>query len=264
MSRVIAITHLPSSAMNGALRTFIDVEAIDLALAAEQHATYRQTLARAGADIVVLDVNAAHADAVFVEDTAVVLDEVVVMTSMGAAARRDEVAGIEAELRARRLADRIERIEPPATLEGGDVLRVGRTLFVGATARTNDAGIEALARIAGPHGYAVHRVPVQGCLHLKTGCTALPDGTFLVNPRWVSPSALPSGASILAVAEDEPSAANVVLVGDRIVMSAAYPRTIDLIRARGFLVDAVALTELEKAEGSATCLSLLVPSPRVA
>lgn len=256
---IVAITHVPSPRMNDALRTFIDVHAIDLDLAALQHDDYRRTLERAGAQVVLLDANVDHADAVFVEDTAVVLDEVAILTSMGAPSRRDEVRGVEAELR--RYRSEIARIEAPATLEGGDVLRVGRTLFVGATARTNRAGFEALARIAGRFGYDVRSVAVDGCLHLKTACTALPDGTILVSPRWLDERDL-AGAPILHVAAGEPDAANVVLVGERVLMAAAHPRTVDLVRGRGFEVDVVDLSEFAKAEGCATCLSILVPRAR--
>lgn len=257
----IAITHLPSPKMNEAVRTFIDVEAIDFELALRQHEGYRAALERAGASVVAFDVNREHADAVFIEDTAVVLEEVTILTSMGTASRRDEVAGIERELRRRGISTRFERLEAPATLEGGDVLRVGRTLYVGVTGRTNDAGFEGFARIVRAHGYEAHRIAVSGCLHLKTACTALPDGTMLVNPKWLDARELArvSGSPILEVAEEEPSAANVVLIGHRVIMASAHARTIALVRARGFEVDAVDLSEFAKAEGAATCLSLLVP-----
>jgi dimethylargininase len=256
-SRIVAITHAPSPRMNDALRTFIDVHAIDLDLAALQHEEYRRVLERAGAEVVLLHTNLDYADAVFVEDTAVVLDEVAILTSMGAPPRREEPRGIAPELQ--RYREEIARIEAPATLEGGDVLRVGRTLFVGATARSNAQGIEALARVAKPFGYDVRVVPVSGCLHLKTACTALPDGTMLVNPRWVDARDLGDGVAVVHVPESEPDAANVLLVGERVVMGAAYPRTIELVRGRGFEVDAIDLSEFAKAEGCATCLSILVP-----
>jgi dimethylargininase len=246
--------------MNDAVRTFIHVEAIDVAVALRQHEAYRRALERAGATVLALDVNLAHADAAFIEDTAVVLEEVTVLGSMGALSRREEVAGIETELRRHGLAQRFERLAVPATLEGGDVLRVGRTLFVGATSRTNEAGFDAFASIVRAHGYDVRRVAVRGCLHLKTACTALPDGTMLVNPRWLDPRDL-ADRPLLAVADDEPGAANVVLIGDRVIMAAAHPRTIALVRGRGFDVEAVDLSEFGKAEGSATCLSLLSAAP---
>ena len=259
-SAIVAITHLPSPRMNDALRTFIDVHAIDLGLAARQHEDYRRMLARAGARVVVLDENLEHPDSVFVEDVAIVLDEVAVLTSMGAPSRRGEPRAIEPELRRHRAE--IVRIEAPATIEGGDVLRVGRTIFVGATARTNAAGIEALEAVTRRFGYALRPVRVDGCLHLKTACTALPDGTLLVNPRWVDLRDL-AGFPVVHVADGEPDAANVALVGERVLAGSGHPRTLDVVRGRGFVVDEVDLSEFAKAEGCATCLSILVPSPKV-
>lgn len=256
---IVAITHLPSPRMGDALRTFIDVETIDLALANDQHVAYRDALARAGAEVIVLDSNLAHPDAVFVEDTAIVLDEVAVLTAMGAPSRHAEPQGIEPELRRHR--GEIVRIEAPGTIEGGDVLRVRRTIFVGMSARTNPAGIDALEAVTRRFGYALRRVAVEGCLHFKTACTALPDGTMLLNPRWVKAADL-EGFPVLHVAEGESDAANVALVNGRVIAAAAHPRTLDLVRARGFEVDAVDLSEFAKAEGCATCLSILVPVAR--
>jgi dimethylargininase len=251
----LAITHLPSPRMAEAVRTFIDVRPIDVALATRQHEAYRAMLGRAGARVVVLDVNREHPDAVFVEDTAIVLDEAAIVTSMGAASRAAEPRGIEPELRKHRAE--IVHVTPPATLEGGDVLRVGKTLLVGATTRTNAAGIEALRTAAGRFGYDVRAVRVDGCLHLKTACTALPDRTLLVSPRWVDARDL-DGFTLVHVPEEEPDGANVALVSDRVLMAKAHPRTIALVERRGFETDAVDLSELAKAEGCVTCLSILV------
>src|SRR5262249_23264199 len=149
-------------------RTHVAPVPIDHARAARQHAAYCDLLRACGADVRVLDVNRDLPDCVFVEDTAVVLDEVAVLASMGAAAGRAEVAGIESELRKYRP---LRRVELPATLEGGDVLRVDRTLFVGQSSRTNAAGVQALEAIVCGYGYRVLPVPVRQCLHLKTACT---------------------------------------------------------------------------------------------
>ena len=253
--RLVAITHLPSPRMREALRTFIDVEPIDLALAARQHEAYRAALVHAGAHVVVLDTNLAHPDAVFVEDTAVVVDEIAVLTSMGAPSRLGEPAGVEAELRRHRAE--VVSLAETATLEGGDVLRIGRTLLVGRSARTSAAGIAALGKLLARFGYEVRGVRVDGCLHLKTACTALPDGRLLANLRWVERADL-AGFALLEVAESEPDAANVALVGERIVTGAAHPRTLESLAHAGFVVTAVDLSEFAKAEGCATCLSILL------
>ena len=241
--------------MNDAVRTFIDVETIDFALAQRQHEAYRAMLARAGATVVVLEVNLDHADAVFIEDTAIVVDELAILTSMGAPSRAVEPRGIEPELSRHR--SELVRGEAPATIEGGDVLQVGRTLFVGQTARTNAAGIAALADATRRFGYDVRAVRIHDCLHLKTACTALPDGRLLLNPRWIDERDL-EGFAIVHVPESEPDGPNVALVGDRVLMGAAHPRTIALVQRLGFEVDSVDLSEFAKAEGCVTCLSLLV------
>ena len=234
-------------------RTHVERTAIDYAQACAQHVAYGQMLRDCGAEVRVLDVNRDHPDSVFIEDTAVVLDEVAIIASMGAEARRAETASLEGELQKYRA---VERIALPATLEGGDVLRVGRTLFVGVSSRTNRAGVNALAAIARRHGYKIIPVTVRECLHLKTACTALPDGTLLVNPAWLEATSL-SAFECVAVPEAEPWAANVALVGTTVCLAAEHPRTAEMIHRRGFQVRTAALSEFAKAEGGATCLSLL-------
>ena len=249
----LALTHLPSPRMNECLRTHAAFAQIDVERAHAQHFEYRRALERAGADVEVLEANDAHPDAVFVEDTAIVLDEVAIIASMSEASRRDEPAAIERELRRHRS---VARVALPATLEGGDVLRVGRRLLVGRSARTNAAGIAALRAAASPYGYDVVEVDVRGCLHLKTACTALPDGTLLVSPAFV-PDLATLGADVVLVDEDEPLAANVVVVGEAVVTSAAFPNTAAKIRSHAREVHRVDLSEFAKADGSATCLSLV-------
>src|SRR5262245_23479237 len=168
---MIALTHIPSPNLQACERTYVPHATIDHALALQQHAAYCEALRRCRAKVVTLDVNGNLPDATFIEDTAIVVDEVAVPCSMGTASRRDEPLAIAPILREYR---QVERIEPPATIEGGDVLRLGRTLLVGQSSRTNAAGIALLAAIVGRHGYQVESVPVRGCLHLKTACTALP------------------------------------------------------------------------------------------
>ncbi len=254
---LVAITHAPSPRMTECIRTFAADEAIDLARAHEQHRRYRETLSRAGASVVVLEANRDHPDSVFIEDTAIVLDEVAVLTSMGAPSRRAEPAGVEAELEKYR---NVVSIQAPATIEGGDVLRVGRTVFVGVTSRTNRAGIDAFREIAGRFGYELRAVRTSSCLHLKSACTALPDGRLLGNPRWLESGDL-HGFEMVAVPETEAHAANVLLVGDRVVMPRAWPETARLVEQCGFTVDRIDVTEFAKADGCVTCLSLLVSVP---
>jgi dimethylargininase len=152
------------------------------------------------------------------------------------------------------------RVEPPATLEGGDVLRLGRTLYVGLSPRTNAGGIEGLRRLAAPHGYEVLAVELRGCLHLKTGCSGLDEETVLVNPDWVD-AAVFRGREVVAVDASEPWAANVLSVAGPVCVGSAFPRTAEMLAARGFDVRAVEVSEFAKAEGGMTCMSLLFRQP---
>lgn len=250
---MIAVTHVPSPEMGRGQRTYVSPSSINLDRAVKQHEAYRRMLSELGAEVITLDVNREMPDSVFVEDTAIVLDEVAIMTPMGAESRRKEPAGIEKELEKYR---EIQRIELPATIEGGDVLRAGRRLLAGISSRTNLDGIKTLESIVAHYGYGVLPVHVQGCLHLKTACSALPDGRLLVNPNWLSVSAL-SGFEIVTVPREEPWAANVALIGDTVCLDADHGLTAGKIRNLGFAVRTVDISEFAKAEGGVTCLSLL-------
>jgi dimethylargininase len=254
---MLAITHLPSPKMEHGERTFIGRDPIDFQLALRQHAEYHRLLLLCGASVQTLVVNSHLADCAFIEDTAVVLDEVAILCSMGTPSRLAEPMPIHAELGKHR---RAIPIEPPATLEGGDVLRVGKTLLVGRSSRTNSAGIEALDAITRPLGYRVVAIPVHACLHLKTACCALPDGRLLVNPSWIDLKPLTDFKQI-EVPPDEPFGANILLVQDHIIIEATNARTTALIREFGFQVHPINLSEFAKAEAGVTCLSLLIASP---
>jgi dimethylargininase len=238
--------------------TFLARTAIDPELLQHQHAAYRDALAAAGAEVIVLDAIEALPDSVFVEDTAVVLDTLAVLTRPGTPARAPEPDAIAGTLTAHRRD--IARIVAPGTLEGGDVLRIGRTLYVGLTTRTNRAGIEQLAALVAPHGYKVVAVDTPGSLHLKTACTALDDDTLLANPAWVDLTPF-AGLRIVAVDAREPFAANVLPVGDARIVNAAFPRTRACVEAHcaaaGLRAIAVDIGEFGKAEAGLTCMSLV-------
>ncbi len=237
--------------------TYREREPIDPDVAARQHRGYRDALGACGARVVTLPPLEEFADSVFVEDTAIVLDEVAVLTRPGVESRRGEVALIEPEVARLRP---VVRVEPPATLEGGDVMRLGRTLYVGLSPRTNAEGVDSLRRIVAPHGYEVVAVEPRGCLHLKTGCSALDDETVLVNPEWVDVSVF-RGREVVVVDAAEPWAANVLRVAGSVCVSAAFPRTAEMLVSRGCDVRAVAVSEFAKAEGALTCMSLLFRQP---
>lgn len=254
---IIALTREPARSMEACELTHMGREPIDAGAAARQHRGYREALAACGARVVTLPAVDELPDSVFVEDTAVVLEEVAVLTRPGVVSRRGEVRLVEPEVARLRP---VARIEPPATLEGGDVLRLGRTLYVGLSPRTNAEGAAALRRLVAPHGYEVVTVEPRGCLHLKTGCSALDDETVLVNPEWVNPAFF-RGREVVAADASEPWAGNVLSVGGVVCASAASPRTAGALAARGYDVRAVDVSEFSKAEGSMTCLSLLFLQP---
>ena len=250
---LVAITHVPSPNMQRGERTFVDEVMVDYELALRQHSAYRSALQRCGAEVTVLDVNRTMPDCVFVEDTAIVLSELAVMMSPGAKSRRAEPAGIEPALRQYR---EISRVKRPATIDGGDVVVAGRSLYVGESPRTNSEGIAALRETLAPFGYSVTGVPVRGCLHLKTACSSLPDGRFLVNADWIDVSPLPA-ARLVSVPSDEPWAGDVLVIGNQIILSDAFPRTARLLGGLGFDTVPVAVSEFAKVEGGVTCLSLV-------
>lgn len=250
---MIALTHQPSPNMQACVRTFVPVVSIDAARARQQHQAYCQALTDCGAEVRVLDVNREMPDGAFLEDTAVVLAEVAILCSMGTPARESEPAGLEPVLREYRPVERIPR---PATLEGGDVLRVGRRLFVGQSNRTNALGIAALKEVASRFGYQVSAVPVRGSLHLKTACTLLPDGRLLINPNWVNVDSLEELA-LIPIPREEPFAGNVCLAGQQILLPSAHCQTAELLEQLGFATKPVDISEFSKAEGGVTCLSLV-------
>lgn len=249
----IALVRELSASMGSCELSFVARVEIDLALARRQHHAYLQALAQAGCELIVLPAEDAMPDAVFVEDVAVVLDEVAVMTRPGAGSRRGEGASVAAELSKHRP---LLAIDAPGTLDGGDVMRVGRTLYVGQSARSNAAGVVQLRDLIAPLGYDVVPVPMRGCLHLKSAATAVADGTLLVNPAWVDPGAFTS-CKLIEIDPDEPHAANALRLGETLIYPDCFPRTQARLRAAGIKVHALDVSELQKAEGAVTCCSLV-------
>jgi len=237
--------------------TFRAREPIDVGRARAQHAAYADLLRALGLEVVELPTDPAYPDCCFVEDVAVVLDEVALVTRPGAASRRGEVTAVASALARYRAT---LATPEPATLEGGDVLRVGRRLFVGRSSRTNAAGIERLTSVAEPHGYRVMPVAVTGSLHLKSAVTALDDERLLVNRSWLDPAPL-RGLELVDVDPAEPGAANVLRVGRHVVVHSGFPRTLERIAALGYAVRTLDVSEFIKAEAALTCKSLLFAAP---
>ena len=226
---------------------------IDQQLATAQLERYCELLREWGVDLEAMPANDSYPDCCFVQDTAVVLDEICVVASMGAATRRDEVSDVERYVSQFR---KIRRIFLPATLDGGDVVQICRRLFVGLSTRTNARGIEAFRRLVEPYGYVVTPVVVKGGLHLTTGCGIVNDETVLLNPRWLDASAF-KNLRQLHVSEEEPWAANTIRVDDAVCLEASAPRTVELVEPYAGRISTLDISEFRKAEGSLSCLSLI-------
>jgi dimethylargininase len=249
----IAVTRDISPAIERCELTHLPRVAIDLAVARAQHAAYERCLSSLGCAVRRLAADPELPDCVFVEDVAVVFDELAVVTRPGAASRRAEVSPVAAALAEYRT---LRAIEPPGTLDGGDVLVAGRRVFVGRTPRSDAAGVAQLRDALRPHGYEVRGVEVRGCLHLKTAVTAVADDLLLVDPRCVSTDAF-DDLKFVEIDPAEPFAANALRVGESIVYPSAFPRTRERLERLGLDVRVVDASELAKAEGGVTCCSLI-------
>jgi dimethylargininase len=246
-----ALTREVSPAIVNCELEFLERQPIHFALAQEQHRQYQKCLVELGVQVEQLPAAPDMPDGVFVEDPAIVLDEIAVITRMGAASRRQESETVAQALAQYR---ELRYIQEPATLEGGDVMRVGKTLYVGYSRRTNIAGVQQLAAMVHPMGYFVVPVEVRGCLHLKTACCFIGDDTLLANRAWMDPDAL-CGLKILDV--PEPPGANALRIGDTVLMPSAFPRTREMLERSGFRVRTADNSELLKAEAGVTCTSLI-------
>lgn len=251
---MIALLREVSPSLAGCELSFLERAPIDVERARAQHAHYAAELTMFGISIEWLEPLPENADAVFVEDTAVVLPEVAVITRPGVASRRPEVESVAASLAGHRP---LKRIVAPGTLEGGDVVRIGRNLYVGASGRSNTAGIEQLRAALAPFGYRVASVGMRDCLHLKSAVTFIPPDIVLVNPAWVDPRAFDARA-VVEVDEGEAFAANTLTVAGVTLLSAAFPRTEERVRQAGVTTRALDVSELQKAEAALTCMSLLL------
>jgi dimethylargininase len=248
-----AFTRAVSRSLASCELTWLERREIDLELAIEQHKQYEIALTAMGVRVISLPEQPGMPDAVFVEDPLVVVEEVAIVTRMGSLSRRTEsdslVEAISAYRPVRRLVD-------PATLEGGDVMRIGRDVFVGLSSRTNEAGVNQLANELEPFGYKVRPVEVRGCLHLKSACCPMGDGKILANTAWLNPVPL-RDYRIVEVAPDEPGAANILRIGDTVLMPASFPHTREILRGEGLRVRKVDISEMMKAEAAITCSSVI-------
>lgn len=251
----IAYTRQVPASIGDCELTHLARRPIDLARARAEHARYEAALGAAGFEVRRLPSRDDLPDSVFVEDTAVVLDELAVIARPGAPSRRPEVDSVREALATHRL---VAEIVAPATLDGGDVLVLGRDVLAGLTTRTSADAVAQLSALLSPLGYRVRGVRVSGCLHLKSAATRAGPRTVVVNPEWLDVSEL-DGWDIVRVDPAEPQAANVLWLGAVTLVPAAFPRTAErLARATGLPAVAIPAAELALAEGSLTCGSLVV------
>jgi len=249
-----AITRDVNTAMGSCELTFLPRARIDTTLAVQQHENYTSALSSLGCEIVAIPTEEGLADSVFIEDTALVLDEVAVLCRPGAASRRPEVTGVEAALKPYRT---LASIQSPGTLDGGDLLCVGKIIYAGLSTRSNQSGINQLRSIVADYGYSVEAVEVSRCLHLTSAVSAVSPESLLINPDWVSRSEF-GDCELIDIDRDEPHAANALLVRNSIIYPSSFPRTAEKLVTHGIDLIPVDMSELQKAEGAATCCSLIL------
>lgn len=251
---LIAITRSVSESIGRCELTHAARTPIDVERARVQHRAYESCLASLGCEVRRIPEDDRYPDAVFIEDTAIVLDELAILTRPGAESRRGEVDAVAEMLRGYRT---VASIDEPATLDGGDVLQLDRVLYVGHSLRTNSRGIDNLRELVAPHGYRVEAVTVDGCLHLKSAVTRVSSDALLMNRAWV-PAATFADWRIIDVDASEPAAANALRIGDSVVFPEELTRTRRRLEAEGIDVRPVPASELAKAEGGVTCCSLIL------
>ncbi|MEO6155746.1 MAG: dimethylargininase, partial [Thermomonas sp.] len=225
-----AITREVSPALAGCELSFVPRSPIDVALAGKQHAAYCRALESLGCDVIELPALSDFPDSVFVEDVAVVFDEVAIATRPGAESRLGEGDVVHEVLGSLRP---LLRIEAPGTLDGGDVLRIGKRVFVGISARSNEGGRAQLSEFLMPYGYSVVGVKTRECLHLKSAVTQIAKDTLLVNKDWLADASAFADYRVIEVDPDEEHAANAVRVGDAILYPDCFPKTLARLQAAG-------------------------------
>lgn len=249
----IAITREVSESLQDCQLTYLPRSSINLSRAREEHHQYENCLVRLGCEIHRLPEEPDLPDAVFIEDTALVIGELAVITRPGASSRRAETPSVAKKLENYR---DLRYINPPGTLEGGDLLLIGRVLYAGISNRSNLAGIEQLQSYLSPHGYSIRPIKIRDCLHLKSAVSQVAERVLLINPNWVEASAF-GDFELVEVDPSEPFGANALLINHHVLYPLGYQKTLHRLEKRGIEVEGVDITELAKAEGGVTCCSLI-------
>jgi dimethylargininase len=246
-----AITHRVSPTLNHCNLTFLERGEIDVGKAMKQHLGYEQCLRDLGVEVIPVQADPRFPDNVFVEDPAIMLDEIAVICRMGAESRRFEADALADVVG---LFRKLCWIREPATIEGGDVVRIGKTLYAGISCRTNREGVDQLAELTAPSGYRVVPVNVHGCLHLKSACCSIGDSTVVINRAWIDAAPF-ADYRMIDVAEEW--AADVLRIGDTVLMPEGFPKTRERLEQLGFHTLGIDVSELQKAEAGVTCMSLI-------
>lgn len=246
------VRGVPDSFQN-CITTFHGKPEINIGLAKQQHREYSRTLSSLGLTVIRLRADNTLPDCCFTEDTAIVVDELAIITIPGAPGRIPETIVIEKELSAFKT---IVHIKQPGTIDGGDVLKIGKTIFIGASARTNQEGIRQVATIVKPLGYGVVPVKIKDTLHLKSVCTYLGRGCILLAQGYFDDTAF-SEYDKVVVPKEEEYCANCLVIKGNVLIPRGFPRTKELIGKNGFPVIELDMSEIEKAEGALTCLSVI-------
>jgi len=254
MKMPTAITRAISPFLINCELTHLDRKPIDFEKAEDQHTEYENALRKMGYTIRRLAETPHLADGVFVEDTAVVFPEIGIITRPGAASRRPETESMADVLKEYR---ELRFIQEPATIDGGDVLVIGKKIWIGNSTRTNKEAIRQVTDILKPFGYKVSGVPVTECLHLKTAIAVIEDDLLLINPKWVNPDIFP-GFNCEFVHPDEPLGANVMRRGNWALCPSAFIHTLHWLSEKGYDVISLDQSELAKAEAGLTCCSVIV------
>lgn len=250
----LAITRDVSPRFNECEITHIDRTPIDIQVARSQHHAYVQALKELCYAVLELPAEADLPDSVFVEDTAVILPDVALITKPGADSRKPETESIAQALHPYR---ELVFIESPGSVDGGDVLVLDKNIYVGLSTRSNQAAVDQMNEKLGKYGYKTQGVEMHDCLHLKTAVTRVDDKTLLINRKWVDVENF-EGFNLIDVDASEPFAANCLPVGDAIIFPTGFPKTSAILQARGYKIKPVTVDELAKAEGAVTCCSLIV------
>jgi dimethylargininase len=249
----IAITRGVSPSIERCELTYLEPEAINIDVAKEQHGRYERCLAELGCDVQSLPPESDLPDSVFVEDTAVVVEELALLTRPGAESRRPEIPSVAKVLGQYR---RLAYVAEPGTVDGGDVLVLDRNVFIGLSGRTDEDGVRQVRAVLGPLGYTVTAVPVRACLHLKSAVGRVGPDTLLINRGWVDGKAF-GDVKLIDVDPAEPRAAGALLIGDTVVYPARFKRTLERLHKAGIRTKAVEFSEIAKAEAGVTCCSLV-------